>query len=242
MTAPRRTARLEHRLIRPTASLAELEAAIGLALANGLASLSVSPWLVRAAARRLGRSPVRLATVIGFPHGGQVAAVKAFEASKALQDGATQLDFVLNAGALVSGDEMAVLDDMLAVVEMAHSAVAVAGVIVQAGPLDEELIRRACRLAARAGVDSVVTSSGDQPGAATVHWAGFLRRVVGEELAVTAAGDFADLSEISAAVAAGAGRISASFSPELAATAAAWLRERAPSAEPSLADLGAAVR
>jgi deoxyribose-phosphate aldolase len=234
MTAPRRTARLEHRLTRPAASLAELDAAIGLAVEHELASLVVSPWLVKAAGRRLGRSPVRLATVIGFPHGGQVAAVKAFETSKALQDGATQLDFVLNAGALVSGDELAVLDDMLAVVEMAHSAMAVAGVIVQAGTLDEGLIRRACRLAARAGVDSVVTSCGDDPAAATARQAGLLRRCVGDELEVAAAGELVDLSEVAAAVSAGADRISTSFSPELAAAAAAWL-------QPSLADVGAAV-
>jgi deoxyribose-phosphate aldolase len=234
MTAPRRTARLEHRLTRPTASLAELDAAIGLAVEHELASLVVSPWLVRAASRRLGRSSVRLATVIGFPHGGQVAAVKAFEASKALQDGATQFDFVLNAGALVSGDELAVLDDMLAVVEMAHSAVAVAGVIVQAGNLDDELVRRACRLAARAGVDSVVTSGGDDPAAATERQAGLLRRCVGDEMEVAAAGELLDLSDITAAVTAGADRISTSFSPELAAAATAWL-------QPSLADLGAAV-
>ena len=241
MTAPRRTARLEHRLTRPTATLAELDAAIGLALGHELASLLVSPWLVRAASRRLGRSSVRVATVIGFPHGGQVAAVKAFEASKALQDGATQLDFVLNAGALLSGDEKAVLDDMLAVVEMAHSAVAVAGLIVQAGALDEELIRRACRLAARAGVDSVVTSCGDDPAPATAQRAGLLRRVVGDELEVTAAGELADVADVAAAVGAGADRISTSFSPELAAAATAWLREPAPAAQPSLADLGAAV-
>lgn len=234
MTAPRRTARLEHRLTRPTASLAELEAAIALAVEHDLASLSVSPWLVRAAARGLGRGPVRVATVIGFPHGGQVAAVKAFEASKALQDGATRLDFALNAGALVSGEEVAVLDDMLAVVEMAHSALAVAGLIVQAGTLDEELIRRACRLAARAGVDGVVTSPGDQPAAASIRATALLRRVVGEELEVTAAGEFSDTSEISAAIAAGADRISTSFSPELAASAAELH-------ETSLADLGAAV-
>lgn len=228
MTAPRRTARLEHRLTRPTASLAELEVAIGLALEHDIASLSVSPWLVRAAARRLGRSRVRVATVIGFPHGGQVAAVKAFEASKALQDGATRLDFVVNAGALVSGDEAVVLDDMLAVVEMAHSALAVAGVIVPTGTLDAELVRRACRLAARAGADSIVSSTGDQPATATITAAGFVRRVVGDELGVVAAGEFSDLAEITAAVAAGADRISASFSPELVAAAAAWLREPAP--------------
>ena len=167
--------------------------------------------------------------------------MKAFEASKALQDGATQLDFVLNAGALVSGDEMAVLDDMLAVVEMAHSAVAVAGVIVQAGTLDEELVRRACRLAARAGVDSVVTSSGDDSAAETARHAGLLRRCVGDEVEVAAAGELLDIADLAAAIAAGADRISTSFSPGLAAAAAAWLREPATSAQPSLADLGAAV-
>lgn len=241
MTAPRRTARLEHRLTRPNASLAELDVAIGLALEHGLTSLAVSPWLVRPAARGLGRSPVRVATLIGFPHGGQVAAVKAFEASRALEDGATQLDFVLNAGALVSGDDGAVLSDMLAVVEMAQSALALTGVIVQDGALDEELTRRACRLAARAGVDYVVTSCGDDPAAATAQRAGLLRRVVGDQLEVKAAGELVDLPAVIAAAEAGADRISTSFTGELAAAATAWLREPIPAVTPSLADLGAAV-
>ena len=239
MTAPSRTAWLEHRLTRPNASMAELAAAIGLALEHAMASLAVSPWLVKSAARGLARSPVRVATVIGFPHGGQVAAVKAYEASTALQDGATQLDFVLNAGALLSGDELAVLDDMLAVVEMAHSALAVAGVIVPASLLDEEQVRRACRLAARAGVDVVVTSSGDEPGHATAERASLLRRIVGDQIEVSAAGELSNLSEITAAVGAGADRISTSFSPGLASATNAWLGR--PAATPSLADLGAAV-
>jgi deoxyribose-phosphate aldolase len=242
MTALRRTARLEHRLTRPNASLAELDAAIGLALEHQLASLAVSPWLVKPAARRLARTQVRIATVIGYPHGGQVAAVKAFEASKALEHGATQLDFVLNVGALVSGDDEAVLNDMLAVVEMAHSALATTGVIVQAGALNQELVRRACRLAARAGVDSVATSTGEEPAATTIEWASFLRRVVDEQLQVTAAGLFTDLDQVIDAVAAGADRISTSFSAELAGVAAAWLREPAPStSKPSLADVAAAA-
>lgn len=96
-------------MTQPTASLADLHAAAGLALEHQLATLLVSPWLVKPAARLLSRTPVRVATVIGFPHGGQVAAVKAFEASTALEHGATQLDVMLNAGALVSGDDDAVL-------------------------------------------------------------------------------------------------------------------------------------
>ena len=113
MTALARTPRLEHRLTQPTATMADLHAAAGLALEHELDTLLVSPWLVKAAARLLSRSRARVGTVIGFPHGGQVAAVKAFEASTALEHGATQLDVMLNAGALVSGDDDAVLNDML---------------------------------------------------------------------------------------------------------------------------------
>lgn len=242
MTALRRIARLEHRLTRPNASLAELDAAIELALEHQLASLAVSPWLVKPAARRLARTPVRVATVIGYPHGGQVAAVKAFEASEALEHGATQLDFVLNTGALVSGDDEAVLLDMLAVVEMARSALATSGVILQAGPLGEELIRRACRLAARAGADYVVTSGGDEPAPLTIERVRFLHTVAGGQLEIKAAGVFTDLAQIVDAAGAGASRISASFSAELAADSRAWLAasDRV-TATPPLADAGVAA-
>ena len=98
-----------------------------------------------------------LGTVVGYPHGGQLLSVKAFEASKALEQGATQIDFVINGGALASGDDETVFNDMLAVVDMAHSALAAAGVIVEADPMTEDLVRRACHLAERAGADYVVT-------------------------------------------------------------------------------------
>jgi deoxyribose-phosphate aldolase len=243
MTGLRRTARLEHRLTRSNASVAELSAAAGLALEHQLATLVVTPWLVRPAARLLARTPVRLATVIGYPHGGQVAAVKAFEASKALEHGATQLDFVLNAGALVSGDDDAVLNDMLAVVEMAHSALAASGVIVEAAPLNDELIRRACQLAARAGADYVVTSCGEDAAAATISRTRFLHATVGEQLEVKAAGVLTDLAQVVDAVEAGASRISTSFSADLAASVTAWMRDPASAgATAPLADIAAAAR
>ena len=164
MTASvRRALRLEHRLTQPNASLADLEAAVALATNHELSALTVSPWLVKPAKRKLGRSRVTLGTVIGFPHGGQILSVKAFEASKALEQGATQIDFVLNGGALASGDDETVFNDMLAVVDMAHSALAAAGVIVEADPMSEDLVRRACHLAERAGADYVVTSAIAQP-------------------------------------------------------------------------------
>jgi deoxyribose-phosphate aldolase len=242
MTALARTARLEHRLTQPTASLADLHAAAGLALEHQLATLLVSPWLVKPAARLLSRTPVRVATVIGFPHGGQVAAVKAFEASTALEHGATQLDVMLNAGALVSGDDEAVLNDMLAVVEMAQSAMATCGVIVRAGPVSEELLRRACRLSARSAAAYVVTSDGREQADATVEQARFLHGVVGGHLQVKAAGEFTELSQLVEAVAAGADRISSAFSPQLAAEFMAWQQEPVPKAAGSPADVGAAAR
>ena len=163
MTASvRRALRLEHRLTQPNASLRDVEAAVALATEYEVASLTVNPWLVRAAKRHLGRSRVTLGTVVGFPAGSQILSVKAFEASKALEQGATQIDFVLNGGALASGDDETVFNDMLAVVDMAHSALAAAGVILEAAPQSDELVRRACRLAERAAQWRTASTSSDR--------------------------------------------------------------------------------
>ena len=222
MTASaRRALRLEHRLTEPNASLADLEAAVALATEHELAALTVNPWLVKAARRRLGRSRLTLGTVIGFPHGGQILAVKAFEASKALEQGATQIDFVLNGGALVSGDDETVFNDMLAVVDMAHSALASAGVIVEAAPLGDELVRRACRLAERAGADYVVTSAGAATVRSTVSRVRLMRDSVGPRIGVKAAGRFRTADQLLDAAAAGATRVSAALSAALARAAVA---------------------
>ena len=215
----RRVARLEHRLTRPTASLAELDAAVALALEYDCAAVTVSPWLVKAARRALGRSRMRLGTVVGFPSGTQILAVKAFEASKALEQGANQIDCVLNAGALFSTDDEIVFNDMLAVVDMAHSALAVAGVIVEAEPMSDEQVSRACRIAERAGADYVVTSTGEAPARKTIQRAALLRDSVGPRVEVKAAGRFRTLADVRAAASAGASRVSAELSAELAAAA-----------------------
>jgi deoxyribose-phosphate aldolase len=217
----RRAARLEHRLTRPNASLAELEAAVALAIEHDCVAVTVNPWLVKAAKRALGRSRMRLGTIVGSPSGTQILAVKAFEASKALEQGANQIDFVLNAGALLSGEDETVYNDMLAVVDMAHSALAVAGVIVEAEPMSDDLVSRACRIAERAGVDYVITSAGESPARRAVHRAALLRDSVGARVLVKAAGRFRTLADVRAAVTAGATRISAELSPELAAAASA---------------------
>jgi deoxyribose-phosphate aldolase len=216
MTASvRRALRLEHRLTQPNASLVDLDAAVALATEHELAALTVSPWLVKPARRQLGRSRVTLGTVVGFPHGGQVLSVKAFEASKALEQGATQIDFVLNGGALASGDDETVFNDMLAVIDMAHSALASAGVIVESEPLREELVRRACHLAERAGADYVVTSPGAVTARATVARTSVLRESVGPRLGVKASGRFRNADQLNDAAAAGATRVSTLLSAAL---------------------------
>lgn len=222
MTASvRRAVRLEHRLTQPTASLSDLEAAVALASDHELAALTVTPWLVKAAKRALGQSRVSVSTVIAYPHGTALSSVKAFEASTALDHGATQIDFVINAGALASADDDVVFTDMVAVIDMAHSALAAAGVIVEPSPLSDELVRRACRLAERAGADYVVTGTGRGHARATVARTRLLRDSVGPRIGVKAAGRFRTADELDAAVDAGATRVSTEVSVALAALVAA---------------------
>ena len=211
----RRTVRLEHRLTQPNASLADLDAAVALATDHEVAALTVNPWLVKAAKRHLVRSRVVLGTVVGFPHGSQVLSVKAFEASKALEQGATQIDFVMNGGALASGDDETVYNDMLAVIDMAHSALAVTGVMIEAEPLSEDLVRRACRLAERAGADYVVTGTGTATARTTLARTRVLRDSVAPRIGVKASGRFRTAEQVREAVAAGATRVASMWNPSL---------------------------
>jgi deoxyribose-phosphate aldolase len=216
MTALGRTdARLEHRLTSPNASLADLERAVSLAVEQDVAALVVSPWLLKAAHRLLGRSRIRLGTLIGDAHGGKLLSVKAFEASKCLEQGATEIEFALNAGALISGLDDTVHNDMLAVIDMAHSALGLAAVIVENEPMREELLTKACRLAERAGADYVVSSAGAMSARRTIERTALLRDSVGPRVKIKACGRFRAAEEIIAAGAAGATRVSTAFSAEL---------------------------
>jgi len=189
---------------------------VGLAVEHDVTALTVNPWLVKVAKRSLGRSRVTLGTVVGYPGGSQLLSVKAFEASKALEQGATQIDFVLNGGALASGEDEMVFNDMLAVIDMAHSALASAGVIVESEALTEELVRRACRLAERAGADHVVTGPGTATARATLARTRLLRDSVGPRIGVKACGRFRTAEQLTQAAATGATRVSAQLTAGLA--------------------------
>lgn len=230
MTTARRAARLEHRLTSANATSRDLDAAVAMAIDCDLAALTVTPWLVKAAKRGLGRSRIRLGTVVGYPHGGQLLAVKAFEASKALEQGANQIDFVLNAGALLSGNDDVVLNDMLAVIDMVHSALGVAGVIVEAVTMPADQLRRACRIAERAGADYVVTGPGTGTARATIERVSILRDSVGPRVQVKAAGRLRTVDQLRDAAEAGATMIATRLTVELARTAADILRPAAAAA------------
>lgn len=220
MTASvRRAVRLEHRLTQAGASLGDLDAAVALASHHDLAALTVNPWMVKAARRALAQTRVTVGTVIAYPYGATLPNVKAFEASAALDHGATQIDFVLNGGALLSDEDAAVYADMVGVIDMAHSALAAAGVIVEPMPLSDELVRRACRLAERAGADYVVTGTGRGNARATIARTRLLRDSVGPRIGVKASGRFRTTEDLDDAVAAGATRVSTELTEALAALA-----------------------
>jgi deoxyribose-phosphate aldolase len=166
-------------------------------------------WVARAAAQ-LGGTGVGVCSVVGFPLGATTPDVKQYEARRAMFDGATEIDMVLNVGALKSGDVRLVTDDIRAVVAACLERGVVSKVILETALLTEEEKVTACTLAKAAGADFVKTSTGFGPGGATAADVALMRRVVGSDMGVKASGGVRDLQQVKAMVAAGATRIGAS--------------------------------
>jgi deoxyribose-phosphate aldolase len=161
-------------------------------------------------ARLLHGSRVRVCSVVGFPLGATTADTKHYETRRAIFDGAREIDMVINVGALKSGDLRVVERDIEAVTTPCRDTGAVSKVIIEAAFLTDEEKITACTLAKAAGADFVKTSTGFGPGGATAHDVAMMRRVVGQEMGVKAAGGVRDLEALKAMVAAGATRIGAS--------------------------------
>ena len=172
------------------------------------ASICLEPCWVELAAERLKESDVKVCTVIGFPLGATTSATKAFEAKEAVENGADEVDMVLNIGALKSGDEDMVLKDMKAVREAVPSAVV--KVILETCLLTDEEKKTACRLAKEAGLDFVKTSTGFSTGGATVEDVKLMSDAVGETMGVKASGGIRTKEAAEAMIEAGATRIGAS--------------------------------
>jgi deoxyribose-phosphate aldolase len=201
---------IDHTLLKPDAVRAEIETLCREAAEYKFASVCVNPTWVALCSRLLHGSGVRVCSVVGFPLGATTSDTKHFETRRAIFDGAGEIDMVINVGALKSGDLRLVERDIEAVTVPCREAGAISKVIIEAALLTDEEKVTASTLAKAAGADFVKTSTGFGPGGATVADVALMRRVVGEEMGVKAAGGVRDLQGLKAMVAAGATRVGAS--------------------------------
>jgi deoxyribose-phosphate aldolase len=210
LTAPDLARMIDHTLLKPEATPIQIDRLCAEARQYGFASVCVNPVNVHRCADKLRGSPVKVCSVIGFPLGANASEVKAFEAGKAIQDGASEVDMVINIGALKAGETGPVRQDIHQVVEVARAAGALVKVIVEACLLTDEEKATACRLAKEAGADFVKTSTGFSTGGATVEDVALMRRIVGGEMGVKAAGGVRTLADARRMIEAGATRIGSS--------------------------------
>lgn len=201
---------IDHTLLKPDTTSAEIAQLCHEARTYHFASVCINPAYVKLSADLLKGSDVKVCTVIGFPLGATPPEVKSYEAQQALRDGASEIDMVINVGALRSGDYKLVLKDIGAVSNTAHAANAICKVILETSMLNDEQKVAACQLARVAGADFVKTSTGFGGGGATVADVALMRYVVGRDMGVKASGGVRTLQDAQAMIAAGATRIGAS--------------------------------
>ena len=179
---------IDHSLLRPELTVDEVLAGCQLAAAYQVASVCCRPLDVGRCRDALAGSGVLVGTVVGFPHGASTTAVKAFEAERALDEGAVELDMVLPIGWLRSGEDDDVREDIAAVVDVAHPRGAVVKVILENAYLTDEQKVRGCRLSEKAGADYVKTSTGYAPSGATMDDLRLMRASVSDRVKIKAAG------------------------------------------------------
>ena len=201
---------IDHTLLKPEATREQIERLCAEARDHGFATVCVNPTWVPLCAERLRGSETRVCTVVGFPLGATLPEVKAFEAARTVAEGACEVDMVINVGALKSGDYRLAERDVAAVVEASHGGGALVKVIIEAALLTDDEKVKACVVAKAGGAEFVKTSTGFGPGGATAADVALMRRVVGPEMGVKAAGGVRDLKSAQAMLDAGADRIGAS--------------------------------
>jgi len=207
---------VDHTLLKPEASENDIKKLCQEAVQYGFASVCVNPSWVKKAVEFLKGSNVPVCTVIGFPLGATLSDVKAFEARRAIFNGAREVDMVINIGALKSGDDCAVEDDIRAVASAAHENGVLCKVIIETALLTDDEKVRACLASKNAGADFVKTSTGFAKGGATVEDVALMRRVVGSNLGVKASGGVKGIEDARAMFEAGATRIGASVGVKIA--------------------------
>lgn len=201
---------IDHSLLQPFLTEAEMAAGCQLARLYDVASVCIKPAFVPLARDILAGSTVAPSTTIGFPHGGHRTDVKVFESERAMDDGATELDMVVNIGDVLAGKFDRVKSDIQAVVEAAHARKALVKVIFENCYLKPEQIKRLCEICGEVGADFVKTSTGYGTGGATIDDLKLMRAASPAHVRVKAAGGVRDLDKAVEVIGLGVSRIGAS--------------------------------
>ena len=206
---------IDHSLLNPSMSRADLESGCRLALAYDTASVCIMPYCLRRCAELLEGSSVVPSTTIGFPHGGHTTAIKAAEAQQAIRDGGRELDMVVNISRVLSGDWDEVRADIQAVVDVAHAAGQKVKVIFENCYLSDAQKIRLCEICGELGADWVKTSTGYGTGGATIEDLVLMRKHAPPHVQVKAAGGVRDLDTLLKVRELGVSRVGASRTSEI---------------------------
>ena len=206
---------IDHSLLNPTLTAADLEAGCKLALAYDVASVCILPYALKRCAEMLRGSTVQASTTIGFPHGGHITAVKAAEAKQAIADGGQELDMVVNVSQVLSGAWNYVRRDISAVIDVAHAAKAKVKVIFENCYLKDEHKIRLCQICGELKADWVKTSTGYGTGGATLEDLALMRKHAPSHVQVKAAGGVRDLDMLIKVRELGVSRCGASRTKEM---------------------------
>ena len=212
---------IDHTLLKPEATANDIRRVCAEARQYGFASVCVNPYWVPLVASELKDSGVKTCSVVGFPLGANINAIKVAETEAAVRAGAHEIDMVINIGELLGGNYAAVRDDIAAVVKQAANGGAIVKVIIETCLLPEDKKTTACLLAKEARAAFVKTSTGFSPGGARVEDVALMRRVVGSAMGLKASGGIRTLDDLENMIAAGATRVGASASVKIVETAPA---------------------
>lgn len=206
---------IDYTMLKPTATIAEIEKMCHEAKEYGFATICIHPCFVKRCSELLQDSSTGVTTVVGFPLGADKPEVKAYAAAQAIDDGATDIDMVINISEMLAGNHQVVKEDIKAVVE-AVSGRGFVKVIIETAYLSQEQIVIVSKLVKEAGADFVKTSTGFAPRGATVDDVRLIRETVGIDMGIKAAGGISSYQVAQEMIAAGATRLGASAGIEIA--------------------------
>ncbi len=198
---------IDHAVLKPDMTDEDLKQHAQMCIENEVYSMCVKPCDIAVTAGLLQNSDVKVSCVLSFPHGADTTATKAFQAKQAIADGVHEIDMVMNIGKFLSGDYDYVLNDIKAVVEVAHKKDILVKVIQESGFLTADQIAKACELSYLAGADFVKTSTGFGPGGAKPEYIDVMIKTVGDKMQVKASGGIRSWDDAVAFLEQGANRL-----------------------------------